>query len=289
MKIQIRIVTTTMLSIIFLTGYTQSLTKPRIDKLKACIGRVTVEDANSTGTGFFVDSDGSILTCWHVISPAITKDSLNRIIGMRRIFVETNDGSKVEYGIPTIYFSNEKLNFNAVAFDFCTLSPLQPLIKHVQYLRIGNFDDVQEGDEIYTAGYPLGLSYQFISRGTLSTKYVDSTMRYKRGNSPEKIIQRSVALLDLTLNKGNSGGPIIRLGASIEEDEVIGIANFLINPFGQNAEKLSEQLNKDNINYRLPSGISLTESLKLFSAAVIYSANGISGCVSIDHFLQAIR
>ena len=99
---------------------------------------------------------------------------------------------------------------------------------------------------------------------------------------------RNVALLDLTINKGNSGGPIIKVGKTVQEDEVIGITNFQINPFGQNAQNLNEELNKRG-NINLPTGISLTESMKLFSSAIVYSSNGISGCVSINHFLQSTR
>ncbi|MBI1768598.1 MAG: trypsin-like peptidase domain-containing protein [Bacteroidetes bacterium] len=173
--------------------------------------------------------------------------------------------------------------------DFCVLIPAPP-IKPVKFpfLKIGNFDNVEEGDNIYTSGYPLGLSYQFVSRGILSTKFVDSTILYQRRTRPDIKVKRSTALLDLTINKGNSGGPIIKLGDSIDDDEVIGIANFLINPFGQNAEQLNLQLNNTG-NLLLPTGISLTESMKLFSNAIIYSSNGISGCISINHFLQLTK
>ncbi len=263
----------------------QSLTKARIDHLKHSVGKITIDQVTSTGTGFFISDDGSVLTCWHVVEPAFIKDSLGHIVGIHQIYIEMYDGVKVELQFPLVLFN--QINEQAVSNDFCYLLS-KPTSKHFEFLRLGNFDDVQEGDEVYTAGYPLGLPYQFVSKGILSTKYIDSSLFYIVNGKPTNKIKKSVALLDLTLNKGNSGGPIVRLAATMDGDRVIGIADFLINPFGQNAEQLSDKLNKEN-NLVLPSGLSLTESMKLFSNAIIYSSNGISGCVSINHVWQALK
>ncbi len=272
----------------FLPG--QSLTKARIERLKHSIGKISIEGDPSTGTGFFVNDQGTVVTCWHVIEPAFIKDSTGKFLGIRKINIEIYDGQKKELQIPIIFISNLNLNKDAVSDDFCLLLPAPiPFNTKVEFLKLGNFDDIQEGDEVYTCGYPLGLPYQFISRGTLSTKYIDSTIVYKRAGMPDEKMQKSVALLDLTLNKGNSGGPIMKLGKNLDDDEVVGIADFLINPFGQNAQQLSDKLNKETMNLNLPSGLSLTVAMKLFSIAIIYSSNGISGCVSINYFLQALK
>jgi len=272
----------------FLPG--QSLTKARIERLKHSIGKISIDGDPSTGTGFFINDQGAVVTCWHVVEPAFIKDSTGKFLGVKKINIEMYDGQKKELQLPVIFLSNLNLNKDAVLDDFCLLLPAPiPFNTKVEYLKLGNFDDIQEGDEVYTCGYPLGLPYQFISRGTLSTKYIDSTIIFKRAGMPDEKMKKSVALLDLTLNKGNSGGPIIKLGKTPEEDEVVGIADFLINPFGQNAQQLSDELNKGKMNIILPSGLSLTDAMKLFSTAIIYSSNGISGCVSINHFLQALR
>lgn len=266
----------------------QSLTKDRINKLKHSVVKISIEGSTSTGTGFFISSNGDVLTCWHVIEDALIKDSIGNLVNVKKIYMDIYDGQRKELQIPSVFFNG--LNMNAVSNDFCLLSPpLNSFNIKVSFLKIGNFDNIQEGDEVYTSGYPLGLPYQFISRGTLSTKYIDSTLIYQRKGFPDIKIKKSVALLDLTINKGNSGGPIVRLGKHTEDDEVIGIADFLINPFGKNAERLNEEMNMDKMNYKLPSGVSLTDAMKLFSNAIIYSSNGISGCVSINHFLQVLK
>jgi hypothetical protein len=271
-------------------SYGQSLTKERIERLKNSTVKITIENDNTSGTGFYFSEDGAILTCWHVIDPAIVKDSLDRVVSFKKIFILDNKGNKFEFGIPMVFVNDPALNFTAVANDFCVLIPDPKLaLKVTSFLKLGNFNNIEEGDEVYTSGYPLGLPYQFVSRGTLSTKYIDSTLVYRRKSFPDKKVKRSAALLDLTINKGNSGGAIVKLGVDLSDDEVVGIVNFNINPFGANAQNLNERLSQEQ-NLTLPSGkISITESMMLFSNAIIYSSNGISGCISINHFLQALK
>lgn len=265
----------------------QSLSKERIERLKKSTVRISIEGSDAAGTGFFFSPDGYVMTCWHVIAPSIVLDSAGNVLLYKKIFIETNDGNKYEAGIPLIFFENSKFNQQAVAYDYCLLRPASNKKISLSYIKLGNFDDINEGDQIYTCGYPLGLKYQFISSGILSTKYNDSVL-YKRPGFPDMKMVRNVALMDLTINKGNSGGPIIKVGKTIQDDEVIGITNFNINPFGQTAQSLKEELAKRG-NLMLPTGISLTEAMKLFSNSIIYSSNGISGCVSVNHFLQSTR
>jgi hypothetical protein len=267
--------------------FSQSLTKERIAILKKAVVKIAISGSTSTGTGFFITSDGCILTCWHVIEPALVKDTSGNLVAIKDIFAETSEGKSKQFFIPQIFFQD--INTNAVSNDFCMLVPKPGDTANYTYLKLGKFEDIEEGDEVYTAGYPLGIQYQFISKGTLSTKFVDSSMIYQRKGLPDIKIKKSVALLDLTINKGNSGGPIIKIGATPKDDIVVGIVNFLINPFGKNAEQLNAKLVSDNYNLQLPTGVSITESMKLFSNAIIYSTNGISGCVSINHFLQVLK
>lgn len=265
----------------------QSLSKERIQKLKNCVVKVVVEGGSSVGTGFFISVNGEVLTCWHVIQDAIKTDSLGQILDVKHIYAEKVNKEVIEMKIPIEYFI--KKNINAVSYDFCVLSPAKPSITKTDFLRLGTFEEIEEGDEIYTAGYPLGLPNQFISKGILSTKYIDSSIVLSNKNQ----IKRSVALLDLTINKGNSGGPIIMLGKNINEDKVIGIADFLITRNGPVAETLIKELNDRKMDIKIDDGkgnlLYLTEIFKIFAEAIAYSSNGISGCVSINHFLQSSK
>lgn len=265
-----------------LTAVSQGLTKERIQKLRRCVGKITIQGTNWTGTGFFVSPEGEVLTCWHVIDSAIIyKDG--KIAGSKKLFFELTDGSKTEIGISDLYLE-KSLNKKAVSYDFCTLIPvIKTKGKRFDYYKFGDFDNVEEGDDIFTAGYPLGLSNQFISKGILSTKYIDSSLSLQE--SPSIKIKRTVALMDLTINRGNSGGPIIRLGKTMAEDELVGIADFLINPFGSSAEELYKALQKEK-DLLISENVSLTKSLGFLAQAISYSTNGISGCISINHVWQ---
>lgn len=265
----------------------QSLNKERVNKLKKCVVKVYVEGGISTGTGFFISENGDVLTCWHVIQAAIKTDSLGNILDIKRLYVEFINRDTIEMKIPIEYFKTKK-NTDAVSYDFCVLATDKKLKNKTEFLQIGSFEEIVEGDEIYTAGYPLGIPNQFISKGILSTKYTDSSLML--GN---KKIKRNVALLDLTMNKGNSGGPIIKLGKSAKEDRVIGIADFLITKNGSTAERIIKEINERKIDIKIDDGrgnlLYLTNIFKIFAEAIAYSSNGISGCVSINHFLQSSK
>lgn len=269
----------------------QSITPERIEIAKKTVGRIILGESPFTGTGFFISSTGEVLTCWHVIQPSITLDSVGNLKNIGRIFFEMLSGESIELVLPDDFFKNPILNELAVGSDFCMLRPAKRLKDPVPFLRLGRFENVAEGEDIYTVGYPLGMTNQFRSKGILSTKFTDSISLLNSGKS--KVFRKNVALLDLTINKGNSGGPIIKFGTSAKDDQVIGIASFLINPFGPTAAKFVEDISDPKLNMTIqnPNGswVNLTEAFKLFGNAVVYSSNGISGCVSINYFLQALK
>jgi serine protease Do len=268
--------------------FSQSLTKERVNKLKNCVVKVFVEGGISTGTGFFISENGHVLTCWHVIQPAIKTDSLGKILDIKRVFIEYSNRDTIEVGIPSEYLLNSNKNSNAVSYDYCILTIPTSIKKKTDFLKIETFEYIEEGDEVYTCGYPLGIENQFISKGILSTKYIDSSLYLGKIN-----IKRSVALLDLSINKGNSGGPLIKLGKTVDDDRVVGIVSFLITKNGKNAEKLIKDLNDKKIDVQINDGkgnlINLIAIFKMFAESIAYSSNGISGCISINHFLRSLK
>ena len=88
------------------------------------------------------------------------------------------------------------------AFDFCLLS-IKSGTRKTAFLKLGDFNNVREGDEIYTCGYPLGMTHQFISKGILSSKYLNNKIRIELFGKGFDMA-RQEALLDITLNRGNS-------------------------------------------------------------------------------------
>jgi S1-C subfamily serine protease len=254
----------------------QSLSKERVEKIKKCTVKITIHGSNSSGTGFFVDSLGSVLTCFHVIQPAL-KFKNGHIVDMDSIYIHTSDSKIFKVNLPLFFIKNNNL-VEAFDYDYCLLTPVKQF--KTDFLKIGNYDNALEGQEVVTCGYPFGINQQFISRGVLSTKYVDSI---PDGRNPKVFVKRNVSLLNLTLNKGNSGGAIIIIGKTMNEDRVIGIADFILIPFAQALDSLSNNLSQSQVDANF-GGVSTMQTFKLFDNALSYVSNGVSGCISINYF-----
>lgn len=177
--------------------FSQSLSLERVNKLKAATVRITIENSNSVGTGFFIRDDGLLLTCWHVIEPAIIRDASNNITGLKKIFVTINDTTKLEFGILLSFFKDSNLYRQGLAYDFSLLVPIKKMTTKQVFLKLGDFNTLNEGQEVITCGYPIGIEQNFISRGIISTKYIDTTITIITPYTKTKY-NRSQALMDIT-------------------------------------------------------------------------------------------
>ncbi|RYZ94235.1 MAG: hypothetical protein EOP47_28220 [Sphingobacteriaceae bacterium] len=141
----------------------------------------------------------------------------------------------------------------ALAFDYCLLA-IKP-IQHAPFpfYKTGDFNLLAVGDEVYTNGYTNGNVQSFVSRGIVASKSVDTTVSVTNNG---KVVQmpRSEALLNLTQYR--SGGAIIKMGATVYDDELVGIANFIT----------------------LPNGKALENA----------GPSPIGGCIAINHFLDGL-
>lgn len=136
---------------------------------------------NGHGSGFFINSEGLIVTNYHVIKGA---DMLN-IIDSEGV---THTGIIISYSISddiAILTIHKKVN---------------------NYLELGNSDEIEIGEEVYSIGYPLGL-------GMTVTKGIISNKSTYTGLSRSPLIQH-----DAPINPGASGSPLLN-----DNGEVIGI------------------------------------------------------------------
>lgn len=250
----------------------QSIDKQRLIHAKKSVVRILIDDKPS-GTGFIVSKTGQIITCWHVIQPAISVDETTKQIKLKKITAEFVSGKKIELGIYTYLFQEGYKD--ALIYDYCFLEPSIKTGISYEFLKLGKFENVNEGEQVYSVGYPLGIEQQFVSSGILSTKWTD---KIKLQDNTE--MNREVSWLDLTMNKGNSGGPILKIGST--EDEVIGIATFILNPYANTSQELSNLSANLGVDIAF-GGISQVKVNKLFADAVTNNSIGISGCVSINH------
>jgi len=223
-----------------------------------------------SATGFIVNPRGDVLTCFHVIESAAANNY--------RLEIQLNNGEIIPANYLT-YLLKDGLR-EAIGYDCFVLIPqYKEQIQH-EFLSIGTFNDVQEGDQLITVGYPLTVKQAIISTGILSTKWSESNKFIYKGSVDS--LQRDVAWLDLTMNRGNSGGPIIKLGLTPSDDKVIGIATFILNPYGPIADQLVGAVNKSQVDITM-GGISQNGVTKLLASAVANNSIGVSGCISIDH------
>jgi serine protease Do len=125
---------------------------------------------SSSGTGFFVDSSGHILTCAHVVENA------------QKVFIE----------IP----KEGKKRFVADILGCCPFFDLALLkirdYKNDRHLTLEEEENIVAGDETYALGFPLGQENLKVTKGIISGQ------------------QYNFYQTDTPINPGNSGGPLLK-------------------------------------------------------------------------------
>jgi S1-C subfamily serine protease len=188
----------------------------------------------------------------------------------------------------------------AIAFanDFCILTIVNPLKKKLNFLKIGNFNNIAEGEEVYTCGYPLGIKTQFISKGMLSTKDTMNAKRVTINQVNFQVKAENIGYLDITSNRGNSGGAVVKIGTSPDKDEVIGILDFGLNPLGSLADTIKAQLSSSvgsiqmgtiDQNGNMSQYTDPNRMAVIFADAISNLSIGVSGCISINYLSEALK
>jgi S1-C subfamily serine protease len=141
------------------------------------------------GSGFIIDSEGHILTNYHVIA------------GARQ--VEVTLSNKKKYRADVIGSDRQK-----------DLAVLQIPAKNLTPAVLGDSKSLEVGQKVYAIGNPFGLS------GTMTRGIISSirSVRGPEGNAIDQAIQT-----DAAINPGNSGGPLLN-----SHGEVIGINSMIL-------------------------------------------------------------
>ncbi|MBV9435665.1 MAG: trypsin-like peptidase domain-containing protein, partial [Acidobacteria bacterium] len=140
------------------------------------------------GSGFIIDSDGHILTNFHVIA------------GARQ--VEVTLWNKKKYRADVIGTDRQK-----------DLAVLQIPAKNLTSATLGDSKNLEVGQKVYAIGNPFGLS------GTMTRGIISSirSVRGPEGGGIDQAIQT-----DAAINPGNSGGPLLN-----SHGDVIGINSMI--------------------------------------------------------------
>lgn len=212
-----------------------------------------------TGSGFFIDSDGFILTNDHVISSAATSGGTIQVL--------LNDGRK---------FTAKVIGRDA-SYDLAVLKIAASGLKALQF---GDSDQVAVGDSVIAIGSPLGLS------GTVTTGIISAKNRpVTAGDSNTQSSFINALQTDAAINPGNSGGPLVdATGAVIGVNSAIASLGsdlrtgsiglgFAI-PINQ-ARKTAEQLIKNGVATYPVIGISLDMNYPGVGALISTTGRGV--------------
>jgi putative serine protease PepD len=150
-------------------------------------GEESQRQGTATGSGIVIDSNGTILTNYHVIENAI------------KVTVSFEKGKSVEAQVVGKDPSDD-LAILHISTDGLTLHPL----------RLGDSSAVEVGDPVYAIGNPFDLER------TLTTGVISALQR--QITAPNGFTIDNVLQTDAPINPGNSGGPLLNV-----EGEVIGI------------------------------------------------------------------
>ncbi len=175
----------------------------------------------ATASGFVIEEGTTLITNYHVID------------GAYYIIAYTPDGeASVEVHTVLAYDETADLAILECAENI----GVQPLI-------LGNSDEVEQGDEVYAVGYPLGLA-NTLSDGVVSSRYLDE--------SEIDILQITAAI-----SSGSSGGALFN-----DLGQVIGVicASYID---GQN---LNIAIAANEIGALLSESDEPTELLELYSS-----------------------
>jgi len=147
------------------------------------------------GSGFFVSSDGLIVTNKHVV------DQKNA-----EYTVFTNDGKK----------HTAKVVARDPVLDIALIKIDPPIGGSFPYLSLGNSDNLEVGQSVIAIGNALGEYRNTVSVGVVSGLARSITAGDVSGGSSE--VLDNVIQTDAAINPGNSGGPLLDL-----QGEVIGV------------------------------------------------------------------
>lgn len=150
--------------------------------------------SQNSGSGFFVNDKGHILTNYHVVAGVESGGDL---------VVTTADTKKFKAKV----LERDQANDLALIKIEAKSTPLS--------MKMGDSDNLQVGQKVLAIGNPFGLE------GTLTTGIISSlgrTIQDERGNELEGLVQT-----DAAINPGNSGGPLLD-----SQGNVIGVNTAIV-------------------------------------------------------------
>lgn len=188
---------------------------------------IQIATPTGTGTGFYVKEYDMIVTNDHVVAE-------NAEV--------TIAGKAFDKALSRVWYTDRK-------HDLAFLEA--PKNIELPEVRLGQYDQMKDGDVVVAIGHPYGLNY------TATQGVISKVDRIRDGL---KFIQ-----IDAAINPGNSGGPLVNL-----KGEIIGVNSFIIR-------------GGDNLGFALPVNY-LREALQLY---LPNKGHASTRCFSCDYLVTA--
>ncbi len=160
----------------------------------------TPEQKSVSGTAFFIDAEGHMLTNAHCVDQAIS------------LFIQLPRFGKHRFEVQLVALCHER----DLALLKLTPESYDALIKEVgsiPYMKFGDSNNVRRADEIMALGFPLGQEWLKSTTGVVS--------------GIQSLGNKSLIQISAPINPGNSGGPALN-----EKGQVVGISTLVINQSG---------------------------------------------------------
>ncbi len=154
---------------------------------------VKVSSPAGTGSGFFINEQGYLITNYHVIE--------------RETKIEVTMFAKAKNGFEKKRFRKVKIEAINPFVDLALLKVEELGGAETKFVYLGDMERVKVGEEVFAVGNPLGLE-RTVTNGVISTK--------DRAFEGLLYIQTNA-----DINPGNSGGPLFNLAG-----EVVGVTNM---------------------------------------------------------------
>lgn len=150
------------------------------------------------GSGFFIDTQGHLITNYHVIQSEV--DTTYK--GYSRVYIKLYDDVETRYPARVVGYDK--------ALDLALLKTESP----VPYsFSLGSSEELEVGDKIFAMGSPLGLENTITSGIVSSKNRMLSTIA-------------SIMQIDAAVNPGNSGGPIIDANGLVQAIVFAGVQEY---------------------------------------------------------------
>ncbi|MBL7106865.1 MAG: trypsin-like peptidase domain-containing protein [Phycisphaerae bacterium] len=173
------------------TSATQMSIEECVEKVSPAV--VKVSTPGGLGSGFFIDSQGHLITNFHVIE--------------NETRIDVTVFQKVDNGFEKMKFKKVKIIAINPFVDLALLKVEDLGDNKIAYVPLGNIKNVNTGQRAFAIGTPLGLE-RTVTDGVISTT----------SRSFEGLVYLQT---NVDINPGNSGGPLFNLAG-----EVIGVTNM---------------------------------------------------------------